>query len=69
MSQIILSVVTLLIWIAIGIMVYNSNKNHKNKTEREDLIVQNKALKGDFIIAYSMVIWFCIVNIIEAVIR
>ena len=69
MSQIILSVVTLLIWIAIGIMVYNSNKKHKDKTEREDLIVQNKALKGDFIIAYSMVIWFCIANIIEAVIR
>ena len=69
MSQIILSVVTLLIWIAIGIMVYNSNKKHKDKTEREDLIIQNKALKGDFIIAYSMVIWFCIANIIEAVIR
>lgn len=69
MSQIILSVVTLLIWIAIGIMVYNSNKKYKDKTEREDLIVQNKALKGDFIIAYGMVVWFCIVNIIEAVIR
>ena len=69
MLQIILSVVTLLIWIAIGIMVYNSNKKYKDKTEREDLIVQNKTLKGDFIIAYSMVIWFCIANIIEAVIR
>ena len=50
-------------------MVYNSNKKHKDKTEREDLIVQNKALKGDFIIAYSMVVWFCIANIIEAVVR
>mgnify|MGYP006923394423 CR=1 FL=1 len=69
MSQIILSVVTLLIWIVIGIMVYNSNKKYKNKTEREDLIIQNKALKGDFMIAYGMVIWFCVVNIIEAVIR